>query len=196
MDKKQKEIVKIVVPLFILGIISFIFDQKVVELFQDFQNSFLDKLFNFFSSTFFIGGFLILILIIMYIIKKDHRWIAPLITSVVLTFIVIYLLKFLVARGRPLGNELQILGLMDYSFPSYHTAYIFSMIPILGRSFKNLKVAWIIIGVLMGLSRLYLGVHYLSDVIFGALIALIISEVVAYLEEDKRWFSSKIKIWR
>ena len=93
------------------------------------------------------------------------------------------ILKPIVARIRPysINQTVQLLvtPLKDYSFPSGHTSAAFSVALICFWQLDK-KYSWIfvLIAALIGVSRLYLGVHYPSDVLGGFLIALIISYIV------------------
>jgi undecaprenyl-diphosphatase len=71
-------------------------------------------------------------------------------------------------RTRPLDKELG-----DSSFPSGHTAYAFACATILGSQYPKLRIPLYIVAGLVGLSRVYLGRHYPSDVIGGAAIGTI-----------------------
>lgn len=64
----------------------------------------------------------------------------------------------------------------DYSFPSGHTATIFSVVMLLYKFLKKRKFLPIfIIPFLVGYSRIALGVHRVADVIIGALLGIIIA---------------------
>ena len=69
-----------------------------------------------------------------------------------------------------------------YGFISSHAANFFGMLafvlPLLGQQLKGLKIAAIVIGCVVGLSRIYLGVHYPSDVVLGAFIGGLIGLVL------------------
>ncbi len=88
------------------------------------------------------------------------------------------LIKDLVARTRPckvLENVRLLVGCTDsYSFPSSHAVNNFTAAIFFGYFYKNLR--WIFIGVatLMALSRVFVGVHYPSDIIGGALIGIVL----------------------
>ena len=82
-----------------------------------------------------------------------------------------WVLKYSVNRTRPSGGP--------YSFPSGHTASAFSTVPVvwhhLGWSYG---VGASALSVLTGLGRLEEGMHYMSDVIAGAAIGLVIGWAV------------------
>ncbi len=97
----------------------------------------------------------------------------------ILCFIVVNVfLKNVVARVRPYDAIEQIRCLVgpqaDYSFPSGHTAIAFAAsVPVFIISDKRLGVIMIIFSVLMALSRIYVCVHYPTDVIGGAVIGIL-----------------------
>lgn len=89
------------------------------------------------------------------------------------------LLKQIFRRQRPQG--IQLLTAVDFSFPSGHAMITMASVSLLIyfviRFIKNKKVAYLlsvilfIYALLIGISRIYLGVHYFSDVIVGWIIA-------------------------
>lgn len=91
------------------------------------------------------------------------------------------MLKFIFKRERPTGYRL--IEMSGYSFPSGHAmaslAFYGLLIYIIKRLVKNkyLKILLITINIaiiiLIGVSRIYLGVHYLSDVLTGYSISII-----------------------
>ena len=84
------------------------------------------------------------------------------------------LLKPLVARLRPCDLNAAVTLLIprpeDFSFPSGHTAASFAATAALRASGCWLWKPALALSVLMGLSRVYLYVHWPSDVVFGALL--------------------------
>ncbi|MGL4763728.1 MAG: phosphatase PAP2 family protein [Aeromonas sp.] len=80
------------------------------------------------------------------------------------------LLKNSLKRQRPVGLPVFITPSDRYSLPSGHTAAAFLMASILATGFPlwtPLLFGW---AALVGASRLLLGVHYLSDLVAGALL--------------------------
>lgn len=84
------------------------------------------------------------------------------------------LLKNLVKRVRPYNRIDGLAALVrkpvDYSFPSGHTGSSFASAVVLYRRLpKKAGIAALVLAALIGLSRLYVGVHYPSDVAVGML---------------------------
>lgn len=86
------------------------------------------------------------------------------------------LLKNLIQRPRPWETAAFLHNLVtetDTSFPSGHTSAAFAFALALTRSDtarRRLKIAAVAVAVLMALSRLYVGAHYPTDVLAGALV--------------------------
>lgn len=85
------------------------------------------------------------------------------------------MLKNLVARTRPYEVVPGLVSLVgaqhDFSFPSGHTGSSFAAAVVLFRELPR-KYGWpaLLLAILIGFSRLYVGVHYPSDVLCGAMI--------------------------
>ena len=98
-----------------------------------------------------------------------------------------YILKQILQRPRPI--EYRIIDENGYSLPSGHSmvsmAFYGYLIYLIYKQIKNKYIKWSLITLLslliisIGISRIYLGVHYTSDVIAGFLVA--ISYLVIYI---------------
>ena len=92
------------------------------------------------------------------------------------------ILKNLVARVRPYevieGLELLIERQPDWSFPSGHSAASFAAATVIWLSHRRTGWPAVVLAGLIALSRLYVGVHYPTDVMFGALSGIIIGVIV------------------
>ena len=95
--------------------------------------------------------------------------------SVVLTALLVLIIKFSVKRRRPEGEWGAIYRSTDpHSFPSGHATRSFMLAVMaigLGPAwFAAILVVW---APLVGLARVAMGVHYLSDVLVGAILGII-----------------------
>lgn len=117
-------------------------------------------------------------------VKKNQ--VLVFIVGLIIVNLVVYLLKDTIRRPRP--TEI----LTDYSFPSAHAANAFFVASYLSgllarrknkpsglRRVKVTSGVLYFLAILVGYSRLYLHVHYLSDVIGGAIIGLLVAKVIA-----------------
>lgn len=99
------------------------------------------------------------------------------------------ILKNLVARTRPYESMETLVPVIaapwDYSFPSGHAGSSFACAWVLLRRLPGkYGVPAVVLASLIALSRLYVGVHYPSDVIAGAVSGILISYLAEYLVTD------------
>ena len=115
----------------------------------------------------------ILLGLILTIIPKTRKYGVLSLTSLLICFIFNnILLKNLVARPRPYTQLPELVMLMqcpaDYSFPSGHTCASFavagSLFWAMDQKWNTIRIPALVLAVLMALSRMYVGVHYLTDV--------------------------------
>ena len=102
------------------------------------------------------------------------------------------LLKPLVARTRPydlLGYEILVRRLGDYSFPSGHTSASFAAATAIYAIDRRWGAAAYVLAALIGFSRLYLGVHFPTDVLAGAVVGILAAKAAQCLLEKKMHFN-------
>ena len=145
----------------------------------------LDPVFVFLGKEFFILAIAIAItLTFIYFKKRDsiRFWL-----SLAVTIAVSYVIKILIQRPRPfLTYTIKPLvePMFTFSFPSMTTAAIFAMLPFMLKNFKKERVVWWIIALVIAFSRLYVGVHFLSDIVFGAFAGYFIGDI--FLRHSKK----------
>ena len=118
-----------------------------------------------------------IISIICFWKKKEARYIA---VNLITIFFSNQLLKRIVERPRPEG--FRIVEELGYSFPSGHSmvsmAFYGFFVYLIYKKVKNKNIKWISISLIMllilliGISRIYLGVHYASDVLAGFVLSI------------------------
>ena len=152
------------------------------------------KVITFLGSTTFIIAMCIFFLVLFVILKKKNY--GFIVTGVVIiSTLVNNLIKLIIRRERPLVTT--FVTEHSFSFPSGHTMAATTLYGILlyfvlkSNMNKKLKVILsIVLGllpVLVAISRVYLGAHFMSDVI-GALIAsTILLLVETYFIDKKKW---------
>lgn len=140
------------------------------------RNEWLTPFFTF-VTTLGNGGFIWIISSLILLISNKTRKVGAMsfIALVISVLIDNVLLKNVIARTRPyevVPGLTSLIGIQsDFSFPSGHTGTSFATAVVMFRGLpKKLGIPILIFAFLMGLSRLYVGVHYPSDVICGALI--------------------------
>lgn len=119
------------------------------------------------------GIFWILVCILLMLIKKTRATGAVCSCSLAVTFLINNLiLKNVIARVRPyeaIESLTRIIGAQsDFSFPSGHSGASFAVAVVIFMEMpKKYGIPAVILAFLIALSRLYVGVHYPSDVIAG-----------------------------
>ncbi len=141
------------------------------------KSIFLDRLFVFISYA----GIIIIIMLLL-LLRDKSIFVKGLIVMALVT-VVDLILNFLFYRPRPFAEHevtLLIPHSPDSSFPSGHAFRSFSLAQLLFFYNRKLGVTAFIIAFLVGLSRVFVGVHYPSDVIAGIVIGIAGAYAVNY----------------
>lgn len=145
------------------------------------------------------GGaiFIIVLTALLVIAIKNKKIGLSIFTNLVIITVLNQSLKRILQRPRP--TEYRIIQEIGYSFPSGHSmismAFYGYLIYLIYRYVKNKYIKWISISLLsiliclIGISRIYLGVHYTSDVLGGFLIS--ISYLVIYISAVNKFLIEK-----
>ena len=181
--------------LVILSVIVFLNDVIIVKFIESLRNYYLDYLFL--SISFASNAFIIFFFLTSLFFWKNHKrkWIFSLWLSSFLSIVVSFFLKIVVKRHRPFHDGfvsvLQIafhfmkdnFNTWNFSFPSFQAMLVFAVLPFINKEFKKFRYLWFIFACFVAFSRAYFGVHYLSDVLIGAIIGYLLGYAMVIIEE-------------
>ncbi|MGN0777527.1 MAG: phosphatase PAP2 family protein [Aristaeellaceae bacterium] len=124
--------------------------------------------------------------VVLCLFPKTRRCGAAMLLSYALVFVVgQYGLKDWIARPRPChldqSVELLVTAPASYSFPSTHTAWAFAAATSVLLYFRKPGVVLMVVAALIGLSRMYLFVHFPTDVLFGAVLGAALAALAVWV---------------
>jgi undecaprenyl-diphosphatase len=108
-----------------------------------------------------------------------------------------YSMKYAIDRPRPYEVISYIDPLLfefDPSFPSGHTMTAFAGAVVLGTRWRKALLPLLVLATVIGISRVYIGVHYPLDVFSGALIGILIGLLIDSLDmhEQVDWINDRL----
>lgn len=155
-------------------------DDNILSFIQEhLKNSVMDTIMPVITSLGNSGIVWIVIAAILSSMKKYRKYGVMLALALIITLVIGNItLKPLIARTRPFdANNLKDILLIkapkDYSFPSGHTMASFAAATVLIYMDKKVGIIAMILAVLIAFSRLYLYVHYPSDVFAGMILGIL-----------------------
>ena len=140
-----------------------------------------------------LGGvaFIVLLGVLCFMFCKKNRWFITF--DLVGCTVINQTIKHIVRRPRP--NVLRLVSESGYSFPSGHSmisvAFYGLVIYFVYKNINNKYLKWVLISLLslliltIGFSRIYVGVHYFTDVVGGFFLALAYLIVYIYIYNKK-----------
>jgi len=133
------------------------------------------------------GGIIWIIIAAILMISKTYRRIGFMVIAALILSTILGegILKHVFQRIRPSADiptaNLLITKPLSYSFPSGHTISSFAVAGVLAKYLKNYALEFFSLASLIAFSRLYLYVHYPTDVLAGAIFGLLCSAIIIYL---------------
>ena len=167
-------------------------DGEILLLIQRYLRT--DMLTPFMKSVTFLGNggwFWILCAVVLLAVPKTRKTGYAAALSLIFGAIVTnLLLKNIVARPRPFAEIEALIPMItkakDFSFPSGHTTASFAVALVMLRMLpKKFGIPAVVLAALVAFSRLYLGVHYPTDVLTGFVIALVGSMLSVWIVRTK-----------
>ena len=169
---------------------------EILKYIASFRNDFLNVFFDIITMLGEESIMIILVMILYFAFDKKYAY--KLFFICIMSLSINSILKNLIKLDRPFKNK-EVTCLKEetatgYSFPSGHTQTFATISSSLAIKYKKIwfSILTTLLIILVAFSRMYLGAHYLSDVITGALLGVIIS-VIGSKIYDK--FDNKRKLY-
>lgn len=165
------------------------FEFTFLDWLQGIRTPWLDKLMVFISIL-GNGGLIWIFLSAVFIAVSKYRKCGFMMLAALLLGVVVgnLFLKNIVGRDRPFelippNFELLIPPPEDRSFPSGHTMSSFACATVIFSVDHRMGLAAFLMAALMGMSRMYLYVHFPSDIIGGVIVGVLIAVTVVHMME-------------
>lgn len=168
---------------------------QILDFLQTIHNPVLDKIMVFFTSLGNAGILWLILAIVFLCIKKYRQCGAAMLVSLGLGLIVgNVILKNVIARERPcwINDTVQMLIAVpkDYSFPSGHTLASFGAATAIFCSRRRLGIAAGAVAAVIAFSRMYLYVHFPTDILAGLILGIAFGAAAHFLV--RRFWPEKI----
>jgi len=148
------------------------------------HSALLDKLGIFFAT--YSGYVLVLILVFIFFYKptKVNRFmvIISLLSAAISRGVITTIIRFFDHSLRPFAvmKVTQLIDESGYSFPSGHAAFYFALSMAVYLYNKKLGIAFFVVSLVMGIARIYAGIHWPSDILGGILVGIVTALVVNF----------------
>ena len=169
-----------------LFLASLKFDMQVNSFAESLRLEFLDLVFGFITNFGVVFVFMLIVPIIA-VYSRDKKSSYTLLLAFIAAFALAFVMKLIFLRQRPdYVITYPLTQIINYSFPSMHALVVFALLPILIQHLPQQKNFWISFAFLVALSRVYLGFHFLSDVVFGGLAGYFLGGFLLEMHERKK----------
>lgn len=185
---------------FLLFVFSLWQEEAIFMLVMGFRFEYLNSFMSFVTNLglFYASG----ALAVYILFTKQYRYFILLLLTIIVSMESGFVLKKVFSRPRPFHEEVlsatNLIETLGYAFPSMHAIFCFSIWPYLERIFKNKVLRFIgytaIITIVF--SRIYVGVHYASDLFIGSIMGFMMGKWFLYMEDQYKileWFQHQIK---
>lgn len=176
------------------GLLVWRFDADILVFIQNYiRNDFLDVVFPFYT-TLGEDGIIWIVVGLLLLIPKKTRKCGIMVLAALLVMLVVnnLILKKVIARTRPCYTDgikhlfpglVEIPKITSYSFPSGHTTSAFSVAFTIFKQHKKLGIIAIVMASIMAFTRLYVFVHFPTDIYGGIIVAVGIAYFVYRMEK-------------
>jgi membrane-associated phospholipid phosphatase len=177
---------------------------EMIFYFDQFRGSDVDSVFKI-ITRFGEGVTYVASAVLLFFFRRKAILALPLVGG--MAALMSFLLKSLFRMGRPyrIYNEMGVADQLIWvdgihinqgltSFPSGHTIAAFSLFVFLALAIRRqwASVLFLVLAIMVGISRVYLGQHFFADVYFGSLIGLCIAVLFWWIferVENRKWLA-------
>ena len=196
-QNKKSHLIKMSIISFAIaafGLLVWRFDADILVFIQNYiRNDFLDVVFPFYT-TLGEDGIIWIVVGLLLLIPKKTRKCGIMVLAALLVMLVVnnLILKKVIARTRPCYTDgikhlfpglVEIPKITSYSFPSGHTTSAFSVAFTIFKQHKKLGIIAIVMASIMAFTRLYVFVHFPTDIYGGIIVAVGIAYFVYRMEK-------------
>ena len=170
--------------------------QSIDLVFVNQLNSYASNFTIFRYTTIFFAEYLqyVLALLILYLALSSQKWlkvsIIAVISAVVARWGVKQLLLLFIHRARPFVSHPEIHPLISspisenlQSFPSGHAIFFFALATVIYSNDKRWGIFFFVSAILMGISRVAVGVHYPTDILGGAILGVLTGLTLLFISK-------------
>ena len=141
-------------------------------------------LFFIFSAKYL--GYILIILLALYSIKKNHKslFFLSVLSGFISRYLVVEIVRSFFHKTRPfVENNVNLLFYHEptFSFPSGHTSFFFAFSTIIFLYNKKIGILFYMASFLIGFSRIASGVHWPLDILGGIIIGIVVGFILFYL---------------
>lgn len=150
-------------------------DKNVSERMHDFEYNMFHSFFHAYTAFGSIH-FTVLLAVVLFQMGRTAL-IKELAVVLGLTLLITETIKLAIKRKRPVTRDKDVYIMQNLSFPSGHSSNAFATAVVL-TGVAGLGYLPLLVAALVAFSRVYLGQHYLSDVITGSIIGIVVASLL------------------
>ncbi|MCH8741804.1 phosphatase PAP2 family protein [Patescibacteria group bacterium] len=137
----------------------------------------LDTFAIFFAKYF---GYILVILLVLFLFKNFKKYwqmvVSALLAAILARLVIVEIIRYFLPRARPfVENSINVLinHSQESAFPSGHASFFFAIATIVYFYNKKAGIFFFLASFLIGLARVFSGIHWPSDILIGALVGIL-----------------------